>query len=141
MTQDNISGDELFNQFAEVKPIRTDGDNIGGQEPRTLAGSMRGSPKMSDFQVLDKRLFPHLNEGKPWLDHLMMSRVFPDTMNPLRNIIAKDLLQGDDDTSFTEAVVTAEVAVTVPLDGTGRLDGIHSYIHGTDREEEGKKQL
>lgn len=141
MTLEDSSGDSLFNQFAEVKPVRTDVSVVGTQEPRTLSGSMRNSPKMTEFQVLDSRLFPKLREDAEWLDNLMMGRVFPDTLNPLRNIIMKHLLQEDEDISFAEAVVIAEVAVTVPLDGMGRLDEIHSYIKGGDKEEEGKKQL
>ena len=139
---------KLFNELAEVKPPRKEvgippdeeaigNDNGGG----SLSQRMRGSPKKTDTQVVIEYLLPELKT--PWLSNLMMARVFPETFNPLRNIIAKHLLQEYNEMSVAEALAQAEVALTIPLDGEGRLDIIHTFskLSGTDTEENKNKGM
>lgn len=146
MVEENQVGDDLYGQMAEIQPARSDvatkeGD-IGGLVDDgfgSLSRQMRNSPKMSDTQVVDKRLFPVLKESVEWLNNLMIARVFPETLNPLRNIIVKHMLQEYEDMSFAEAVALAEVALTVAIDGEGRMDIIHLFSKMSESSEDEKK--
>lgn len=138
------AGDNLYGQLSEVRPARSevavkdsslDLDDGGG----SLAQRMRSSPKMSDTQVVDKRLFPVLKEAVDWLNNLMVARVFPETLNPLRNIIVKHLLQEYPDMVFAEAVAITEVALTVAIDGEGRMDIIHLFSKMKEDTEDKEK--
>jgi len=141
------AGNSLFNQLSEVRPARTDvavEDEVGdvGDVSGSLSQRMKLSPKMTDTQIVDKRLFPILKETLDWLNNLMVARVYPETLNPLRNIIIKHLLKEYFSMSFAEAVALAEVALTVALDGEGRLDMIHMFSKLSEAsEEEGKGKL
>jgi hypothetical protein len=133
----------VYDQLSEIAPPRSDvaqDDSLEETYAGTLSQRMKVSPKMTDTQVVDKRLFPILRKEVEWINNLMVGRIFPDTLNPLRNIIIKHLLQEYDDVSFAEAVCIAEVALTIALDGEGRLDIIHMYskISETQQEEKGK---
>jgi len=146
MTEENIeqsqAGDSLYGRLSEVRPARSDVavkdeslDDGGG----SLAQRMKSSPKMSDTQVVDKRLFPILKETVDWLNNLMIARVFPETLNPLRNIIVKHLLQEYSEMVFAEAVAITEVALTVAIDGEGRMDIIHLFSKMKEDIEDEKK--
>jgi hypothetical protein len=143
MTEENDKYDSVYNQLSEITPPRGDVDDGNGELEENFAGTlaqrMKASPKLSDTQVVDKRLFPALRE--PWLANLMVARVFPDTMNPLRNINIKHLLQEYDEVQMAEAISETEVAVTIPLDGEGRLDIIHMFSRLSEQaqEKEGNK--
>lgn len=142
MVEDN-NFDSVYNKLSEITPPRDDVESHDDDLEDNIAGSlsqrMKASPKMSDTQVVDKRLFPVLRE--PWLSNLMVARVFPDTMNPLRNINAKHLLQEYDEVSVAEALSETEVAVTIPLDGEGRLDIIHMFTKLSEKAEEEKGKI
>jgi hypothetical protein len=143
-TEDNSI--PTFEKFSEIKPPRSLSDSEDDSEvglPETQAGSLRRrteiAPKMSDFQVVDKRLFPVLKEGLEWLNNLMVARVFPETIIPLKNIIIKHLLQEFNDISFAEAVCIAEVAVTVALDSEGRIDIARVFAKSGEIEDDKDK--
>ncbi len=138
--------DDLFGQLSEIRPARSDvavkegdmretGEDGGG----SLTQRMRMSPKMSDTQLVDKRLFPVLKDNVEWLNNLMVARVFPETLNPLRNIITKHLLQEYPEMSMAESICLAEVALTVAIDGEGRMDIIHLFSKMSDPSDDEKK--
>jgi len=148
MTEENKEqsqqGDSLYGQLSEVRPARSDvavkeGAELLDDGGGSLAQRMKSSPKMSDTQVVDKRLFPVLKETVDWLNNLMVARVFPETLNPLRNIIVKHLLQEYSDMVFAEAIAITEVALTVAIDGEGRMDIIHLFSKMKEDTEEEKK--
>lgn len=143
MEKENDKFDSVYNQLSEVTPprggIAENDDDLEDNYMGTMTQRMKASPKMSDTQVVDKRLFPILKE--PWLSNLMVARVFPDTFNPLRNIIAKHLLQEYPEMSLAEAMVEAEIALTVPLDGMGRLDIIHMFSKLSEQAQEEKGKI
>lgn len=129
--------DNVYNNLSEVSAPR---DDVGAHDidiSESMSQRMKMSTKMSDTQVVDKRLFPELKED--WLSNLMVARIFLDTFNPLRNIIAKHLLQEYPDMSVAEAIAQAEVALTVPLDGEGRLDIIHLFSKLSENNEKEKR--
>jgi hypothetical protein len=123
------SADIQWEQISEILPERVDvkmpedsNDLESDLGHGTLGQNMRGSPKLSDVQTIDKRLFPDLQ--KSWLNNLLVSRVFPDLYNDLFEIIVKGLLMENTDMTLEEAVCTAEVALSIPIDGEGRIDAI-----------------
>lgn len=145
-TENAQSYDAAYNSLAEISPprqdIATQEDGVGEMYGGSLAQRMKNSPKMSDTQVVDSRLFPILQDTIKWLNHLMVARVFPETLNPLRNIIIKHLLQEhEQDISFAEAVSLAEVALTIAIDGEGRMDIIHLFSKIEDNAEEKGNKL
>lgn len=141
MVQEREAGDSLFNQLSTISPGRVDVAEKDINSSGSLTDNMKVSPKRTDFQVLDDRLFPVLKEGIKWINNIMVGRVFPDTINPLRNILCKHLLRSYSDMSFAEAVFIAEVALSVAIDGEGRIDAIHSFGKIGENNEEIKKGL
>ena len=137
--------DTMFDRMAEIKPPRVEAvsddgvDDILDSYGGSATQRMKVSPKMSDTQVVDKRLFPILKETMEWLNNLMIARVFPETLNPLRNIIVKHLLQEYAEVSFAEAICLAEVALTVAIDGEGRMDIIHLFSKMSEVTDEANK--
>jgi len=127
--QQKSTSDIQWEQISEILPERDDvklpddSGDIGSELVHgTLGQNMRGAPKLSDVQTIDKRLFPDL--GRPWLNNMLVSRVFPDLYNDLFDIIVKGLLMENTDMTLEEAVCTAEVALSIPIDGEGRIDAI-----------------
>lgn len=147
MTQESHAGDDLYGQLSEIKPPRGDvaTQEVGvGELPHddgfgSLADRMKLSPKMSDTQVVDRRLFPILKEKLDYLNNLPVARVFPETINPLRNILVKELLQTYEDMSFAEAISIVEVALTIAIDGEGRMDIIHLFSKMSDNGDDKDK--
>jgi hypothetical protein len=145
MTQGDFTQDNsipTYEKFSEIHPPRVDEAN--GETANGLTGNFSGSlkqrtelsPKMSDFQVVDRRLFPVLKEGLEWLNNLMVGRVFPETVIPMKSIIEKHLLQEYPEMSLAEAMCIAEVAVGVPLDSEGRIDIARVFVKAGEIEEE-----
>jgi len=124
------SSDLQFEKFSELLPERSDielpkdeltvdeGEGGGG----TLSQRMKVSPKLSDVQTIDKRLFPNL--GCDHLNNLMIAGIFPDLYNDLFDINVKGLLIENPDMSLEEAVNTVETALSVGIDREGRIDAI-----------------
>jgi len=135
----------LWDRMAEVKPPRGDVAPLEGEIPigyeDSLAKRTRQSPKMSDMQVADKRLFPILKEAVGWLDYLMVARVSPETYLPLRNIVVKHLLKDFPDLQMAESVVIAETAISIAIDGEGRIDELALFGRSSEAEEEEKKKI
>lgn len=131
MVQDNEDKSQsAYDRLSEINPPKSDAKieldseispitETGG----SLTNRMKLSPKKTDIQVVMDVLFPEIEI--PWLKNLMVARIFPETFNPLRNIIAKHLLQEYPEMSVAQALSVAELVLTVPLDGEGRLDAIH----------------
>jgi len=91
------------------------------------------------MQVADKRLFPVLKETVDWLGYLMVARVSPETYLPLRNIVVKHMLKTFPDLQMAEAVVIAETAISIAIDGEGRIDELALFGRSSEVEEEDKK--
>ena len=135
--------DPLYERLSEIQPPRTDiapvdiADDYGG----SLERRMQQSPKMTDMQVADKRLFPILKETVSWLNYLMVARVSPETYLPMRNIVVKHLLKEFSELQMAEAVVIAETAISIAIDGEGRIDELALFGRSSDTIEEDKKKL
>ncbi|MFA5386021.1 MAG: hypothetical protein WC364_15430 [Eubacteriales bacterium] len=117
-------GFDLFPERDDVvlpdEPSQADNKGSGGYGSATQ--NMVRSPKLSDVQTIDKRLFPDL--GKTFLNNLMIAGIFPDLYNDLFDIIVKGLLLENSEMTLEEAVCTAEVALSVGIDREGRIDAI-----------------
>ena len=135
----------LWERMAEVKPPRGEAVLAEGEIPSgsgsSLSKRMQQSPKMSDMQIADKRLFPVLKETVAWLSYLMVARVSPETYLPLRNIVVKHLLKDFSDLQMAEAVVIAETAISIAIDGEGRIDELALFGRSGEAEEEEKKKI
>src|SRR3972149_6341668 len=146
MVEENkdIPNDDLYGRLSELHPSRGGGETKEKGLPDDGSGSltqrMKLSPKRSDIQVVDERLFPVLKETLKWLDNLMIGRVFPEQQIPLKRIIGKHLLKEYPDMSVAEATVIADVAVSVPIDGEGRMDIIHLFTKMTEKSEDEDKK-
>jgi hypothetical protein len=126
----NPADDAEWKEFSMLDPerddivypeeVQVDGKGSGSG---TLTQTMLRSPKLSDVQTIDKRLFPDLG-GRAWLNNLMIAGIFPDLYNDLFDIIVKGLLIENQDMTLEEAVCTAEVALSVGIDREGRIDAI-----------------
>jgi len=143
--------DSLFIKLSQVKPPRTDvklpedeekvEDKADGHG--SLKKRMKESPTLSDMQTADKRLFPQIYiDGKfvEWLSNISISRVFPDTYNPYRNMIAKYLMQTYDEMSLVEAFSIADNVLSIALDGEGRIDELALIGRASAIEEEKNKK-
>lgn len=130
MADDKSNLDLQWEQISELTSERNDvtlpeeksGEIKDSSGHSTLRQRMDEAPKLSDVQAIDRRLFPDL--GKPWLNNMLVARVFPDLYNDLFDIIVKGLLIDNPEMTLEEAVCTAEVALSIPIDGEGRIDAI-----------------
>ena len=115
--------DIIFDEMAEAVPEKgadlPDTDDDDEVEHQTLEQGM-ASPNLSDMAIADKRLFP--KTGYDHLDMLMVSRVWPDSYNPLQSILVKDLLRHDPKLRLAEAIVLVSTPQSIAIDGEGRLD-------------------
>jgi len=132
----------LWERMAEVKSPRGEVVLADEEIPSGRSGSLlkrtQQSPKMSDMQIADKRLFPVLKETVAWLSYLMVARVSPETYLPLRNIVVKHLLKDFSDLQMAEAVVIAETAISIAIDGEGRIDELALFGRSSEAEEDDK---
>ncbi len=145
-TENSENKPSLYAQLSEIKPPRSDvaiatsDDSSGlGENGGSLKKRMDFAPRMSDFQVVDKRLFPILKETVEWLNNLMIARVLIEEVIPLKSIITKHLLGEYPEISFAEAYCIAEVAVSVPIDSEGRIDIVRVFAKAGEMEAEKEK--
>ncbi len=130
--------DKAFDKLSAVEPERDvliddDDEGLGGH--RSLSERMKESPNLTDIQSLDKGMFPDL--GYNHLNFLMVSRVFPDTYNPLQSILVKDLLMNNPDLSVAEAIALVHTSESIAIDGEGRIDKL--ALGGAVHDDEAKK--
>jgi hypothetical protein len=144
--QSSDKGMPIYDQMRELKPPRTSAitpndvdDNMDVEWDGGLRKRMQMSPKLSDMQTADKRLFPVLKENVDWLNNLMVARVYPETYIPFRNIIVKNLLKEYPEMSVTEALALAELALSVAIDGEGRIDELALFGGSSAMAEEKEK--
>lgn len=122
----NAEVNDLFSKMSEITPLRDteleDGDlEEDESEHGALEERIEGSRKLTDFQVADKRLNPDL--GFRHLNILEMSRTFPDVYNPMFRILVKDLIKNSN-LSVAEALSYVNTALSISIDGEGRIDVI-----------------
>ena len=134
--------DRLFQSMQTINPVRDDvGDEEVPQEEvdgeQSLEERMEGSRKPTDFQVADKRLNPDLLHRH--LNILEVSRTFPDVYNPLFRILVKDLVRNTG-LSVAEAIAYVNTALSISIDGEGRLDIIAIARQGALASEEEKNK-
>lgn len=123
--QDNESG-ELYNRLAEITPERDisntdepEHKGTGDVERQSLSERIESSHNLTDMQTADKRLFPDLRQQH--LNDMQVARVFPDIYNPMYHILVKDLLKKTG-SSVAEALANVNTAMSIGIDGEGRLD-------------------
>ena len=85
----------------------------------TLAERTRESPNLSDMQSVVLALKPELPD---YLNELQVARIYPEEFDYFRSIIVKDLLKNHADWSLTKAIVIATTALSIAIDGEGRID-------------------
>ena len=136
--------DDLYNSMSSIVPRRevdlpeengkSDGENgLGG----TFTDRQDYAPKLSDMQVADKRLNPDL--GHKHLNVLEMSRTFPDIYNPFFRMLVKDLIRNNPDMRVSEAMAYVNTALSISIDGEGRIDMIHIMGRAVEAESEKNK--
>jgi hypothetical protein len=125
--KDKSQSDTVYDKLSNIVPEREiegndelDIDISGNQQ--SLGERMEYAPNLSDMQTADKRLFPDMGEKRKHLNILQVSRVFPDHYNPLLSMLVKDLLMNDPDLSVSEATTYAHTALSIAIDGEGRID-------------------
>src|SRR3972149_10918689 len=92
----------ILDELAGIVPPRDDveipepGVEVGlGEIGGSLRQRMNLSPKLTDMQTADKRLFPAVKieeEVIEWLSNIQVSRIFPDVYSHYRNLIAKHII-------------------------------------------------
>lgn len=136
-----VQPDALWSQLRSVVPLRDvelpDDEGLGADmKSQTMGERAEFAPKLSDLQSALKVLLPKL---RGYLDVLQVSRVFPDIYNPLRDLLVKDLLMEDDNLSVGEAIAFVNTALSIAIDGEGRIDVIALYGRASETEMEKEK--
>lgn len=147
--------DRLFQDMSEIIPRRNielpkevvsgnKGDGGGDGEHDTLEERIEYSPKLTDMQVADRRLNPDL--GYPHLNVIQMSRVFPDVYNSLfriqvKHLIRHSLIHSDKKLSVAEAIAKVNTALSIGIDGEGRIDEIKILGKAVEQSENKDKNL
>jgi hypothetical protein len=114
--------DDVSLPDGDLSGIGNSGDNQNGGAASygSLSQRMANSPKLSDAQTFDLRLFPQMKTQ--WLNILQVSRVFPDTYDDLFMIFVKDLLSEYKDMTVGEAIALVHTSLSIAIDGEGRID-------------------
>lgn len=138
-------------------------DNGGSSDTpqyNSLEERINYGKKKTDMEVVDTRLFPDL--GFKHLNVIQVARVFPDSFNPLLRIMVKSLIRDflcggsivavltnkgkpvlDEASkpivriidSVAEAIALVYTALTIAIDGEGRIDEIHVFGRSAETEE------
>ncbi len=127
--------DQLFSKMSEIAPLRDEElededfgkDGDGSDEHGTLEERIETGRKLTDFQTLDRRLNPDL--GHDFLNLVSMGRVFPDNYNPMGRIFTKYLIKQG--IAIPIAIARVNTALSIAIDGEGRLDDIFAYTKGS----------
>jgi hypothetical protein len=139
---DIIISNQVWNQLKSIVPERdiavSEDAKDGGDEHGELESRMESSRKLTDLQVADKRLNPDL--GDRYLNVLQMSRVFPDVYNAMFRILVKDLLKKHPEYTVAEAISLVSTALSIAIDGEGRIDEIHIMGKAVEAETEKAKK-
>ena len=144
--------ESLYEQLSKVIPKKEDEDleeledidRLGITSQDSLAKSMKVSPKLSDMQTADKRLFPDViikDVVVDWLGEIQIARVFPDTYVPYRNMIAKHILQNYEEVELVQAFSIADRVLSVAIDGEGRIDELALIGKAQDLKTEENKVI
>lgn len=135
-----VQPDALWNKLRSVAPLRNielPEDEVAGDiEGQSMTERSAYAPKLSDLQSALQVLLPKL---RSYLNVLQVSRVFPDIYNPLRDLLVKDLLMEDDALSVGEAIAYVNTALSIAIDGEGRIDVIALYGRASETEMEKEK--
>jgi len=130
--------DEKFKSLQSFQPARkVDAESVelGGEgDHASFEHQIEHSPKLSDVAVVIKQLFADL--GVDWLTKLQMARVLPQYYDYLKFICVAELIRVHR-MPPAQAIVLAEIAVGVALDGEGRIEGI-AVIGKAETNEEAK---
>ena len=135
---------KVFSQLPQVEPMREvdvrDDDIDGGDGRGDIEDRLKSGGKLTDLQVIDRRLNPDL--GYPFLNRICMSRVFPESYDKLFRILVKYLVRTYD-VPVPEAVALSNTALSIAIDGEGRIDEIIIGTKGAsgEKSEEEKKRL
>lgn len=144
MTQNNQQqpneADALFASMRTINPVRDDlGEEVvpseGADAEQDLDERMESSRKMSDIQVIDRRLNPDLKVH--YLNVQTMGRVFPDSYTPLFRIQVKDLVKNHG-FSVPEAITLVNTSLSMAIDGEHILDEIQISRQGAISSDEDK---
>jgi len=119
--------DRLFREMSEVNPprkVELPDEDFSGDGAGEF-GEAGERIKLSDLQVADRRLNPDLSENKkmPYLNYLQMGRTFPDVYNPLFRILTKYVIKRTGK-PVAEAMALVNTALSISIDGEGRIDEI-----------------
>lgn len=143
--------DVLFQRMSSIVPPRSDvrlpddGGGAGGATTHSsLKKRMKEAPTLSDMQTADKRLFPPVEiDGEiiGWLSDMQVARVFPETYVPLRNMIAKHLMQTYAKMGVVEAFCIAERVLSTGIEGDGRIDELQLVGRAAALEKEKETKL
>jgi len=135
------ASDTLYSQLRSVSPLRDvelpdDEEDEIGIKTQSMTERSDESPKLSDLQSALKVLLPPLMR---YLNVIQVSRVFPDTYNALFSLLVKDLLMEDEKLSVGEAIAYVTTALSIAIDGEGRIDIIGLYGRAAETELEKEK--
>ncbi len=129
---DTPESDDIFKNMSEIQPLRDDNgddDNLEKEsdEHGTLEERIEGSRKLTDFQTLTSVLNPNFEYSH--LNVLTKGRIFPDIYNPMFRVQLKHLIKTTGK-SVAECIALVNTALSIAIDGEGRIDNIVSYTKG-----------
>ena len=111
-----------------------------GEEHKSLAEKEAESPNLTDLQTSLKRLFPKFQDIE--IDKIaqasMVARIFPDTYMPLLRMTVISLLEKHAPTEDIDIIGTISLvnaAMSIGLDGKGRIDALELAGSAKDSEE------
>lgn len=115
-----VDAQQEYDLLSSIEPERLETVADDGIEHKTVTEQQAASPKLTDMQAADKRLFPEFLV--PWLNHLQVSRITPETYIPMKTVLVMCVLEEYPGLSFGEVQVMLEAAMSIGLDGEGRID-------------------
>lgn len=119
---------DLFNELAELEPIREPELVEGDLEEQSLEQAERYSPNLTDFQTLIKHLRPDF--GHPTINAMLSGRISPDVFKRLlRLLVNSEIKHSPPGKRINVELITAKyyTALSIGLDGKGIIDLLEGY--------------
>lgn len=124
-----------YNELSEISPEREIDDEEDVQTHQTLSERIAETRNPSDIEIALKELFADL--GIDYLNVIQKARIFPDTFNHLFNILVKEVMRNDRTMTLGKATALVETALTIAIDGEGRIEllGVVGALKKANEEE------
>jgi hypothetical protein len=138
---DQFNADKEWESLSDLVPQRDvelpDEEKIEVDGHTTLRQRQIESPRLSDAQVFDNRMFPDM--GVDWLNRVQSSEIFPDSYNHFFRIYVKGRMKEDRGMPLHQAIADVNTSCSIALGREGRFDWLAWCGSNAQKDEDKEK--